>query len=103
MSGVWKSGKGKGRGHPKGRMLADSALEDVVNLLSKQDLKRDRLIEYLHLIQDEFGGLSQPHIKALAVVLRLGEAEVFEVASFYAHFDVLGAVGKGIWPCRTGV
>ncbi len=89
-NGVWKSGKGKGRRHPKGRTLDDSALEEVVNLLSGQELRRDMLIEYLHLIQDEFGGLSQPHIKALAEVLRLGEAEVFEVASFYAHFDVLG-------------
>ncbi|NOR60935.1 MAG: NADH-quinone oxidoreductase subunit F [Rhodobacteraceae bacterium] len=89
-NGVWKSGKGKGRRYPKGRMLDDSALTEVVNLLSGQDLRRDMLIEYLHLIQDHFGGLSQPHIKALAEVLRLGEAEIFEVASFYAHFDVLG-------------
>ena len=88
--GIWKSGKGKGRGHPKGRMLDDGALADVVNLLSGQELKRDMLIEYLHLIQDHAGGLSQPHIKALAEIMRLGEAEVFEVASFYAHFDVLG-------------
>ena len=90
MTGIWKSGKGKGRAQPKGRMLEDSALADVVNLLSEQELRRDMLIEYLHLIQDEFGGLSQQHIKALAEVMRLGEAEVFEVASFYAHFDVLG-------------
>lgn len=90
INGVWKSGKGKGRGHPKGRALDEAAIAEVVNLISKQELKRDRLIEYLHLIQDEFGGLSQQHIKALAEVLRLGEAEVFEAASFYAHFDVLG-------------
>ncbi len=88
--GIWKVGKGKGRGHPKGRVLDDDALSEVVNLLLGQELKRDMLIEYLHLIQDRFGGLSQPHIKALAEVMRLGEAEIFEVASFYAHFDVLG-------------
>ena len=88
-NGIWKSGAGKGRGQPKGRALDDVALEEVVNLLSSQVLKRDMLIEYLHLIQDEFGGLSAAHIRALAEVLRLGEAEVFEVASFYAHFDVL--------------
>ncbi len=88
--GIWKSGTGKGRGHPKGRVLEEPAVAEVVNLLAGQELKRDMLIEYLHLIQDEFGGLSQQHIKALAEILRLGEAEVFEVASFYAHFDVLG-------------
>ena len=88
---IWKSGKGKGRGQPKGRQLEDAAFEEIVNLLSSQTLKRDMLIEYLHLIQDEFGGLSQEHIRALAEVLGVAQAEVFEVASFYAHFDVLGA------------
>ena len=87
--GVWKSGKGKGRGQTKGRALDDAALAEVVNLLPDQALKRDRLIEYLHLIQDAFGGLGKAHIRALAELLRIGEAEVFEVASFYAHFDVL--------------
>lgn len=91
IKGVWKSGTGKGREYPKGRMLDEAAVAEVVNLLSGQELKRDMLIEYLHLIQDEYGGLSQQHIKALAEILRLGEAEVFEVASFYAHFDVLAA------------
>jgi len=88
-AGIWKSGKGKGRGYPKGRVLDDDALAEVVNLLTGQELRRDMLIEYLHLVQDKFGGLSPQHIKALADILRLGEAEVFEVASFYAHFDVL--------------
>ena len=88
-SGVWKSGKGQGRALPKGRALNDDALKEVVNLLSEQSLNRDMLIEYLHLIQDQFGGISQAHIKALAEIMRLGEAEVFETASFYAHFDVL--------------
>jgi len=87
--GVWKSGKGKGRGQTKGRVLDDAALSELVNLLPDQELKRDRLIEYLHLVQDEFGGLGAAHMRALAELLRIGEAEVFEVASFYAHFDVL--------------
>jgi len=88
-AGIWKSGKGKGRGYPKGRVLDDDVRAEVVNLLTGQELRRDMLIEYLHLVQDKFGGLSPQHIKALADILRLGEAEVFEVASFYAHFDVL--------------
>jgi formate dehydrogenase len=87
--GVWKSGKGKGRGQTKGRQLEGSALNQIVNLLSNQDVKREKLIEYLHLIQDNFGGISPPHIKALAEIMRLSEAEIFEVASFYAHFDLL--------------
>jgi len=88
-SKAWKSGKGKGRKQPKGRQLDDAALEEVVNLLGHQSLKRDMLIEYLHIIQDEFGGLGQPHVRALAEQMRLSQAEVFEVASFYAHFDML--------------
>lgn len=87
---VWKSGKGKGRKQPKGRQLDDVALDEIVNLLGTQPLRRDRLIEYLHMVQDSFGGLSQPHQRALAEVLGLAQAEVYEVASFYAHFDVLG-------------
>ncbi len=86
---AWKSGKGKGRNRPKGRQLDDAALAEIVNLLDGQALERDKLIEYLHLIQDGFGGLSQNHIRALAELLGLTQAEVFEVASFYAHFDLL--------------
>jgi len=87
---VWRSGKGKGRNRPKGRQVDDTALAEITNLLGNQPLKRDMLIEYLHLIQDAYGGLSQPHQRALAEVLGLAQVEVFEVASFYAHFDVLG-------------
>ena len=87
--GVWKSGKGKGRHTPKGRQLDDVALEEVRGLIGDRPRDRDLLIEYLHLIQDEFGHLSAAHIRALAEEMRTGQAEVYEVASFYAHFDVV--------------
>ena len=87
--GIWKSGKGKGRKTPKGRQLDDVAHAEVVELLGHGPRKRDMLIEYLHMIQDAFGHLSTAHIRALAEELRLGQAEIFEVASFYAHFDVV--------------
>ncbi len=87
--GVWKTGKGKGRHTPKGRQLEDAALADLRALLGDGPHRRDLLIEYLHLIQDRFGHLSAAHLRALAEELRLGMAEVYEVASFYAHFDVV--------------
>jgi formate dehydrogenase beta subunit len=87
--GVWKSGKGKGRHTPKGRQYEDQALQEVQMLLGAQPRTRDLLIEFLHLIQDEYGHLSAAHLRALAEELRLSMAEIYEVASFYAHFDVV--------------
>ena len=87
--GVWKSGKGKGRKTPKGRQLEDQAHSEVLELLGDRPRNRDLLIEFLHLIQDKFGHLSAAHIRALAEELRTGQAEIYEVASFYAHFDVV--------------
>ncbi|NIZ63426.1 NADH-quinone oxidoreductase subunit F [Sedimentitalea sp. CY04] len=87
--GVWKSGKGKGRKTPKGRQVDDTALSQVQALLGDAPRNRDLLIEFLHLIQDEYGHLSAAHIRALAEEMRTGQAEIYEVASFYAHFDVV--------------
>ena len=87
--GIWKSGKGKGRRTPKGRQLDDAAHAEVLALLGDRPRSRDLLIEFLHQIQDAYGHLSANHIRALAEELRIGQAEVFEVASFYAHFDVV--------------
>ncbi|MEQ8895795.1 MAG: NAD(P)H-dependent oxidoreductase subunit E [Roseovarius sp.] len=87
--GVWKSGRGKGRRTPKGRQLEDQAWDDVRGLLGDGPRRTDLLIEYLHLIQDEFGHLSAGHLRALAEELRVAQAEVYEVATFYAHFDVV--------------
>ncbi|MFY0596540.1 MAG: NAD(P)H-dependent oxidoreductase subunit E [Cognatishimia sp.] len=87
--GVWKSGKGKGRHTPKGRQVDDTALEEVQALIAGRDVSRDMLIEFLHLIQDHYGHLAARHIRALAEMMRVGQAEIYEVASFYAHFDVV--------------
>ena len=74
---------------PKGRPLDDTALAEIGDLLSEQELKRDLLIEFLHQIQDTYGCLSAAHIRALAELMRLPQAEIFEVASFYDHFDIV--------------
>ena len=87
--GVWKSGKGKGRVRPKGRALEDQAWDEVRALLGEQDRRPDLLIEFLHLIQDAYGHLSAAQLRALAEEMRMSMAEVYEVATFYAHFDVL--------------
>lgn len=92
-NGVWKSGKGKGRHTPKGRQLDELAWAQVKTLLaSHHDAgphRRDHLIEYLHLVQDKYGHLSAAHLRALAEEMRLSMAEVYEVAAFYAHFDIV--------------
>lgn len=87
--GVWKSGKGKGRRHTKGRQLQDDAWDAVKSLLADAPRRSDLLIEHLHKIQDQFGHLSSAHLRALAEEMRMSMAEVYEVATFYAHFDVV--------------
>ena len=89
QTGVWKSGKGKGRHTTKGRQLLDQPWDEIRVLLGDTPRRRDLLIEYLHLIQDKFGHLSAAHLRALAEELRISMAEVYEVATFYAHFDVV--------------
>ncbi|MBN9065614.1 MAG: NAD(P)H-dependent oxidoreductase subunit E [Rhizobiales bacterium] len=74
---------------PKGRGLDDAALREVQALLGSRVRRRDLLIEFLHLIQDAYGHLSAAHLRALAHEMRLSQAEVYEVASFYDHFDVV--------------
>ncbi len=78
-----------GRSQPKGRQVEPVALAEVVALLGDRPRRRDLLIEHLHLIQDRYGSLGPGHLAALADVLRLSLAEVYEVATFYAHFDVV--------------
>ena len=87
--GVWKSGSGRGRVRPKGRQVDDLAWSEVKELLGTQPRRPDLLIEFLHLIQDEYGHISAVHMRALAEEMRLSQAEIYEVATFYAHFDVV--------------
>jgi formate dehydrogenase len=82
------SGRG-GRMRPKGRGVSDQALAEVRGLLGDRPRRRDLLIEHLHLIQDRYHRISAPHLAALAAEMRLPMAEAFEVATFYAHFDVV--------------
>jgi formate dehydrogenase len=77
------------RSTQKGRQVDAAALDDVRALLGDQELRRDLLIEYLHLLQDRFGHINAAHLAALAAEMRLSQAEVYEVATFYAHFDVV--------------
>jgi formate dehydrogenase beta subunit len=74
---------------PKGRQVEPKALEEIRALLGDRERRRDLLIEHLHLIQDRYGHLSAAHLAALALEMRLALAEVYEVATFYAHFDVV--------------
>jgi formate dehydrogenase len=77
------------RGTPRGRQVAPAAAADVAALLGPGPRRRDLLIEYLHRLQDHFGHLAAAHLAALAAELKLAQAEVFEVASFYHHFDLV--------------
>ncbi len=83
------SGRRKAPVFPKGRLLKSEETETVVKLLGEAPRQRDMLIEYLHLIQDAEGCLSAGHMQALGEELRIPMAEVYEVASFYAHFDII--------------
>ena len=83
-------GKGRKRGmsQRKGRQVDAQALSEVRALLGDRNKQPDQLIEHLHLIQDEYNQLSAVHLGALAHEMGLALAEVYEVASFYAHFDI---------------
>jgi formate dehydrogenase len=74
---------------PKGRRVDPQALSEVLALLGDMPRRRDLLIECLHLIQDRYRCLSTQHLAALAQELRMAQTEVYEVASFYHHFDIV--------------
>ena len=74
---------------PKGRQVDPQHKAQVQQLLGTDELRRDLLIEYLHLIQDRFGCLHSDHLVALASLMSLPMAEVYETATFYAHFDII--------------
>src|SRR6187397_865233 len=74
---------------PKGRQVDPQALDEIRALLTDRPRRRDLLIEHLHLIQDQYGYLSAAHLAALASEMKMALTEVYEVATFYAHFDVV--------------
>jgi len=74
---------------PKGRRADPQALDEIRALLGEASRQPDLLIEHLHAIQDRYGCLASRHLAALAQEMRLAQAEVFEVATFYHHFDVV--------------
>ena len=82
-------GRRGSRNRPKGRALDAQAAADIAALLGDAPRRRDLLIEFLHRIQDRYGHLSAAHLVALASELRLAMTEVYEVATFYHHFDVV--------------
>ena len=77
------------KGKPKGRAVDPKAREEVRALLGNEPRRRDLLIEHLHKIQDRYGHLSAAHLVALAAEMNMAMAEVYEVATFYHHFDVV--------------
>jgi formate dehydrogenase beta subunit len=84
-----RGGRGRVRSTPKGRRVDPKALEEVVALLGDAPRRRDLLIEHLHKIQDRYGCLSAAHLVALAAEMKMAMTEVYEVATFYHHFDVI--------------
>jgi NADH:ubiquinone oxidoreductase subunit F (NADH-binding)/NADH:ubiquinone oxidoreductase subunit E len=83
------SGRRKAAPFPRGRVLRQDEVAAVKALLGERPRERALLIEYLHLIQDQQGCLPEGHLQALAEELKIPMAEVYEVATFYAHFDVV--------------
>src|SRR5207302_6236668 len=82
-------GRRRARPVPKGRQVDPQAAEEIAALLGDRSRRRDLLIEHLHLVQDTYGQISAAHLAALADEMKLSFAEVFETATFYAHFDVV--------------
>ena len=83
------SGRRRSPAFNKGRQLEPAARDEVAALLGDRPRDRDLLVEHLHRVQDAYGCLGAAHLQALAAEMRLSMAEVYEVASFYAHFDIV--------------
>jgi formate dehydrogenase len=81
--------RGRVRSTPKGRRVDPAAREELLALLGDAPRRRDLLIEHLHKIQDRYACLHARHLVALAAEMKLSMAEVYEVATFYHHFDVV--------------
>jgi NADH:ubiquinone oxidoreductase subunit F (NADH-binding)/NADH:ubiquinone oxidoreductase subunit E len=85
------------------RPVDADALRTVSELLAGRSMRKDLLIEHLHAINDRFGQLRTDHLAALAQLLKLSETEVFEVASFYHHFEVVRPGADGAWPAPAAL
>jgi formate dehydrogenase beta subunit len=79
----------RARAFPKGRQFEDAPLREVRELLGSRPRRPDLLIEFLHLIQDRYRCLSARHLRALCEEMLMPQAAVYEVATFYSHFDVV--------------
>ncbi len=77
------------RGKPKGRNVDNQAITEIQALLGSEPRQADFLIEHLHKIQDQYGFISSDHLAALAAEMKLSQSQVYEVATFYHHFDVV--------------
>ncbi|MBR1219525.1 NAD(P)H-dependent oxidoreductase subunit E [Bradyrhizobium sp. U87765 SZCCT0131] len=96
-------GRRRAKATPKGRQVDPQAAHEIAELLGERPRRRDLLIEHLHLIQDTFHQISAAHLAALADEMRLSFAEVFETATFYAHFDVVKEGDPAIPPLTIRV
>ena len=81
--------KKKKRWTPKGRQVEQKILLEIQNIFSNKVIKRDELIEYLHILQDNYGVLFDKHLVALSEITKLPLSEIYEVATFYAHFNII--------------
>src|SRR5882757_3585821 len=96
-------GRKRAKATPKGRQVDPIAAYDVEVLLGGRPRRRDLLIEHLHLIQDKYHQISAAHLAALADEMKLSFAEVFETATFYAHFDIVKEGEPNIAPLTIRV
>ena len=97
------STKQRKRQAPRGRQVAPQALAEVAALIGPGPWRHDLLIEYLHLINDRYRQLGAPHMAALAKLLGLAQTEVYEVATFYHHFDVVKENPDGSLPAAAAL
>src|SRR5246500_6043501 len=96
-------GRKRAKATPKGRQVDPAAAHEIEQLLGDRPRRRDLLIEHLHLIQDKYHQISAAHFAALADEMKLSFAEVFETATFYAHFDIVKEGEKDIAPLTIRV
>src|SRR6201988_3701068 len=96
-------GRRRAKAPPKGRQIDPNPAAEIEALLGDRPRRRDLLIEHLHLIQDKYRQISAAHLAALADEMKLSFAEVFETATFYAHFDVVKEGEPNIAPLTIRV